>query len=382
MQEHLCYEIGIPDPIVVPELLETVCLIRASGTTLSYECLKMIAPERSIMRVSRIVVGAILFLTGTESAFAQGQMPYCPCRNLQDLSLQKVDKVDSKGGRWRLWCKDGLRHGTETRWAPNGTRIFHGGFQDGHAMGLHRSWDETGQLLEKATYFADRSSITHRYSNGQLVSFYHDEGADKPGYQAGWNKAGQMTFEHGVRTDKTPSDVSKAVVEIISPEVIGKADNFVIAATNPEYFKANFTLDRARSGYAIDSREGREGTSFTLSYLYAAFEKLGVDERVVISFTNPGTDPWGFVANKRNGKILEPTVTKQKALETAKKHFQFLENEEPASMTIVPQGFVYRGTTNWSWAIRLNRKVEDGGTFVIHVDAVDGRFVTDDGRGG
>lgn len=333
------------------------------------------------MRMCTSILGAILLLTGSESVFAQGQMPYCPCRNLQDLSLQKVDKVDRKGRRWIVWCKDGLRHGMETKWAPNGIRILHGEFREGQSVGLHRSWDETGQLTEKATYYDDRSSITHRYSNGKLVSFWHEDGPDKPGYQASWNEAGEMTFEYGMRTDKTPDDVPNATVEIISPEVIAKADDYVIAATSPEYFKANFTLNRARSGFAIDAREGREGTRFTLSYRYAALEKLGVNEFVEVRFIEPGTEPSGFVATKRDGKVLEPTVMKQEALKTAKKHFKFLDNEEPASMTIVPPGFVYRGTTNWSWMIRLNRKVADGGTFVIFVDAVDGHFVVNDEKG-
>ena len=165
--------------------------------------------------------------------------------------------------------------------------------------------------------------------------------------------------------------------DAIPKTIIERADTYIIGKVGEKYFKDNYKF---RSGRV---HIGRKHVEYFLHYEYYPFSRIGAEkERVFVRmFDIPDYTPDDYVACIKGGKVCEPRITRDEALERIKKkdieHF----SKETAKIWLGRPSPI-NDMINWTWVIHI--PVSESGdceTYIrLWVDAVTGRY-TNIGQG-
>jgi hypothetical protein len=98
---------------------------------------------------------------------------------------------------WEIAIKDGLKHGIERQWEPDGTLTFETTYVDGLEHGVARQWDRDGRLL--GTYRMEHGTGVDLWRNGDGT--LSEERYLKDGYLHGlerwWNWDDRTVWNEG-----------------------------------------------------------------------------------------------------------------------------------------------------------------------------------------
>ena len=300
----------------------------------------------------------------------------CPCSGIKSSRPKKITLELSDGRHWELWCRNGKKHGKSTIWSAKGTKISEEMYRDGKRHGLSRRWYPDGATAEESVYHYGNCATSKKWhTNGEWQYYGEWDEQGESRYQISWNESGKIVMEAGLPTASTPIDVPRTSSDTISADIIKLADGYIIHKVGKHYFKDNYTFVRVKSEFHATKDGKRE---YFLRYKYKPLQRIGSAELVFIRMFDGIYTPQDYVASINEGRVIEPTVPKEQALNTASKEFTIMPTDGVAVHMVTPNR-MYSHLKNWTWVVCVNRRStsqpELGTTTTIFVDAVTGKYL-------
>jgi hypothetical protein len=166
---------------------------------------------------------------------------------------------------------------------------------------------------------------------------------------------------------------SIAAEEAIPDAILKRADGYIIKKVGESYFRQNYRFDPVRS------RADRhpDHVEYFLYYEYAPLARMGAETSGVFVRMLDRTDylPYDYVACVNAGKVCEPRITREQALDiVAGKGIEQFSRQTAAIRLGIPGAInSYR---TWTWLINIPMG-SDGGcrTFTeVWIDTVTGTY--------
>ena len=315
---------------------------------------------------------------GGSSGSPLGKGPPCPCSKIDSSTPTKI-AAPYADGRWELWCKDGKKHGTSTIWNKDGVKISEEEFAEGQLHGTSRHWTSDGRLADESVYRNDLCRVTKRwYATGRWS--YYGEWDDEREiiYQVAWRDDGAKLYEVGLPPANMPADAPKSQHDSISPAIVRRADEYIVSKVGKAYFNDNFAFVRAKSEFhAAKTKDGR--AEYFLYYQYKPLLRINSDGLVFVRMFDGDHAPNDYVGSVIDGRVVEPTVSKEQARRIAANEFAILPSDHVQIRLVVPSR-LYVDLNNWTWVVYIDRpsatNPEIGTITRVFVDAVTGRVLS------
>lgn len=185
-------------------------------------------------------------------------------------------------------------------------------------------------------------------------------------------------------------------------EVVKLADAHIEEIVGEEYFKQNYYLDNECSRPRYLGAKGNERNEYTICYIYLPALKLANDNnhtRIKLRFLHrwqrgadreiifePIEGPYGFVVQKQNAEIVEPSIDLPRAIRIAESEFGQSFEARPNIYLTTNSLFDYQFadtrdyTDEWVYILRyhLSNAIKEGRRCVqfalMRVNAIDGAF--------
>ena len=227
-------------------------------------------------------------------------------------------------------------------------------FAEGKLHGTSRHWTPDGKLAEESVYRNDLCRVTKRwYATGRWS--YYGEWDDERQiiYQVAWRDDGVKEFEVGLPPASMPADAPRPQHDSISPVIVRRADNYIISKVGQNYFKDNYEFVRAKSEFhAAKTKDGR--AEYFLYYQYKPLLRINSNELLLVRMYDGDSAPHDYVGSVADGRVVEPTVSKEQARRTAASEFAILPSDHEQIRLVVPSD-MYTKLKNWTWVVYIDR---------------------------
>jgi hypothetical protein len=315
---------------------------------------------------------------GGSSGSPLGKAPLCPCSKIDSPTPTKIT-LPYSGGRWELWCKGGKKNGTSTIWNKEGVKIAEEEFAEGQRHGTSRRWTPDGKLAEESVYRNDICRVTKRWYASGRWSYYGEWDDERQIiYQVAWRDDGDKEYEVGLPPASIPADAPRSQCDSISPDIVRRADEYIISKVGKEYFKDNYTFVRTKSQFhAAKTKDGRG--EYFLYYQYKPLLRINSNELLFVRMFDGDSAPRDYVGSVIDGRVVEPAVSKEQARRTAANEFAILPSDHVQVRLVVPSQ-MYIDLKNWTWVVYVDRpsatSPEIGTITRVFVDAVTGKVLS------
>lgn len=329
------------------------------------------------LTVALCLVASMVWLGDSARAGGPGIGMGRPCDGVKGPMPQKVTLPVSEGRRMEITCKNGKEEGTRTVWSQQGTKLRETSYREGVQHGKDRSWHENGRLASQDDYQNGTARVRKSwYETGEWESYGESDEKGDITYQVYWQKDGTLISEVGVPPAAMPAGTPRRERDPILPSVVRCADEYVIGKVGKEYFARNYRFLREKSTFHAHKGGSQE---YFLAYEYKPLLAVGSDGVVRLQMPGGKVRPdTSFVANVEGGCVLEPSITRSKALEIAQSNFKTLSTDE-IHVVMGRPSWMWDHLKNWTWAIHVTRMSAEapqvGTTWTLFVDAVTGEYL-------
>jgi len=169
------------------------------------------------------------------------------------------------------------------------------------------------------------------------------------------------------------SEPSIAADEVFPEPILKRADHYIIQKVGEAYFHKNYRFDPGRSKVEPSADQ----VAYSLFYEFAPFIRIKAETTGITLRMLDRADyvPFEYVACVSAGKVCEPRITREQALNIAASKNPVLFSRQTASIELVIPS-VINPLPTWTWRIEIPAKSDGNCQNMTEawIDAVTGTY--------